>query len=350
MYFRMVLGLGDLQISTDDQSPVVFEYGGTPQVTVCIGPSQLLLGISADENDPLCVASTNVDVDPRIEEICQHLGDGRLPPGFVLEREKYEANGITRDRRIDPERGVPIQYFPDHFQQFEKDLWHRLYGLAARTVKALRWRLGMHGPRSPFRNSVLQFSVDGQAWRRLPVVEQQAPTARPGLRVPPHIEAEITRLVEQGDSEPIGFELFHEAWTHGTANPRSAVVLAFAAAEVGCKDLIRFLAPDAAWLINNLQSPPLHRLLGQYLPGLPMRTASIGKVYIPSALCNAMDTAADLRNKAVHTGEDVSKEALRKTLAHVRDLLWLFEFYKGHDWAVEHLTAETKGSIEAARR
>lgn len=54
-----------------------------------------------------------------------------------------------------------------------------------------------------------------------------------------------------------------------------------AAAEVGFKQCVGRLVPDAEWLANNVPSPPLHMMLSQYLPLLPSKLKVQGKVLRP---------------------------------------------------------------------
>jgi hypothetical protein len=40
------------------------------------------------------------------------------------------------------------------------------------------------------------------------------------------------------------------------ANPRSALIIGMSAAEVGFKQCVGYLVPDAAWLANHVPRPP----------------------------------------------------------------------------------------------
>jgi hypothetical protein len=74
-----------------------------------------------------------------------------------------------------------------------------------------------------------------------------------------------------GAEEPVAHELLREAEDNTGSNPRSALVLATAALEVGVKAYVAALIPDTRWLAFNAPSPPVALLLNRYLPTLKSR-------------------------------------------------------------------------------
>ena len=79
----------------------------------------------------------------------------------------------------------------------------------------------------------------------------------------------IEQMVFSNQTEPIAHELFHEAEELARANPRSAIIVAVAAAEVGFKRFVAQLVPECNWLLLNVASPPLIDMLtGSFLPSL----------------------------------------------------------------------------------
>jgi hypothetical protein len=122
----------------------------------------------------------------------------------------------------------------------------------------------------------MEWSLDGQEWRQSPV-DFVAWMGRPpfvsGLAGP-----DINEILLSEDAPPFARELLQEAWSEENKNPRSALVIGIAALETGIKDLIIGLIPETEWLIRNLQSPPVHRMLGEYLP-LLQRTLATVHVY-----------------------------------------------------------------------
>ncbi len=109
-------------------------------------------------------------------------------------------------------------------------------------------------------------------------------------------------------------------------NPRSAVVIGIAAAEVGLKQCIADLVPDAGWLIEKVQSPPLVDMLRKYLPQLPARL-KIGDQVLPppKAVLKGLERGVMLRNRIVHSSvaDMPTTDEIDDLLYSVLDLLWM---------------------------
>jgi hypothetical protein len=133
--------------------------------------------------------------------------------------------------------------------------------------------------------------------------------------------------------------MFREAWEASRDNPRTSVILAIAAAEVGTKQCIGRLAPQAKWLIDNLPSPPLGTLLRKYIPLMPAKLKIDGKfVRLPLKTIRTLERGVELRNKIVHGGtKPVADNELDELLLAVRDLLYLLDCFSGFAWAVERV-------------
>jgi hypothetical protein len=161
---------------------------------------------------------------------------------------------------------------------------------------------------------------------------------------------EIVRKVEAGAEEPLGRQLFHEAWSQIGINPRSALVIGVAAAEVGLKRLIGTLVPSAEWLVQEIQTPPVRKILRDFLPTLPVRAKwpDGRQIALPSKLINEVVNAFELRNKIVHVGAPPpSREELAKTLRAINDLLWICDVYLGELWAMKHVSGVTMKNWQA---
>lgn len=154
-------------------------------------------------------------------------------------------------------------------------------------------------------------------------------------------------MMNAGDSEPLGHELFLEAWGLRWGNPRSSLIIGMCAAEIGFKQCIGKLVPDAEWLANNVPTPPLDRMLSTYLPLLPAKLKIEGRVLKPSArIRNAIKKGIEVRNRTVHVGSEPPKgEFLEELLLSIRDLLYLLDFYCGFQWALEYIRDEVRAEM-----
>lgn len=149
--------------------------------------------------------------------------------------------------------------------------------------------------------------------------------------------------------EPLGREIWHVA---ANTDPRSAVILAVTAVEVEVKRLISEFAPKTAWLVANLPTPPIVKLVKAYLPiiiAIPPHQLP------PPRLMSTLEKAVELRNSFVHGGfqasgrwaaaSDLSPQDVEKILEASSDLLWLFDLYRGHTWAISYLSESTRLSV-----
>ena len=156
-------------------------------------------------------------------------------------------------------------------------------------------------------------------------------------------------MMQQKAEEPLGHELFREAWELRTENPRSALVLGIAAAEVGFKQCVGTLVPDAKWLVDNVPSPLLERMLREYLPQLPARKTIKGRVLpLPEGWLKILKKGVTIRNDIVHGNTaTLTRDNLRDILETIRELLYLLDIYCGHVWAWDRLGGELQRELLA---
>jgi hypothetical protein len=178
----------------------------------------------------------------------------------------------------------------------------------------------------------------------------------PGDRVPARFSDEADNdfryLLQHEHEEPLGHSLLREAWEQREENPRSALVVGVAAAEVGFKHSVAELAPHAAWLMEEIPSPPLQKMMSTYLPLLLEGRDEILVKRLPKSIIKLVDEANQKRNIVVHkspTGQRRYRElhawfdqsSLDSVLLAVCDLLWLLDYYRGYPWALDYVRGET---------
>jgi hypothetical protein len=158
----------------------------------------------------------------------------------------------------------------------------------------------------------------------------------------------VCHLLQSDSDEPLAHQLFREAWQQRRENPRSALVIGIVAAEAGVKRFIATAVPQSAWLIEETQSPPLIKIITNYLPML-FSPSEDGYIWLMTkSAYRAIQRGVEARNKIVHTGsvptdlEDVlTRSVLEDLLNCVRDLLWLLDYYAGAVWAFERIHPES---------
>lgn len=251
---------------------------------------------------------------------------GEWPEGSVREQ-RLHLNAEASDR-------PQFVELPEGLQTFCTQV-HVAMGETARQVVAmLRWRNGTYGGTTAMSIMSCEWSDDGVTWHVLPARITGRTWASPGIYLTPEAQADLIELANTMAIEPVSRELLREAedlLKHG--NPRAALMIAVAALENAVKETISCLAPDATWLVRNLPSPPIERLLIDYLPKLPIKREHIA---LGETMVGLVKDAVSARNRLVHVGSTVEYDFVRRVVDGFGHILYLLDAYCGHSWAVEY--------------
>jgi hypothetical protein len=211
-------------------------------------PRPVVVHFTRDEHDPdaaVCAATCVAEIDTTIAtKLASPFKDEIAALGSLSSPELSTLDDILMDLRT----------------------------LLRSTIDLFRWRHGLaDGPINVAQNAF--YSGDGSGWLKVSLARSihlgVGMAFKKSLKdVPPE---EIVRMVESGDQEPVAHQLFREAWELRSSNPRSAIAIGIAAAEIGVKDLIASVVPNAHWLVKETPSPPVVKILREYLPMLPVR-------------------------------------------------------------------------------
>lgn len=295
---------------------------------------------------------------PRVVYLGKTYRDGRKPADWasaVCEGEADEemidetmasefnqiSSASTEDKFVTPNQLSP------HALAFFDGILGKLSKQMNSTVSIFRWRYGLpEGPLNPGRNRHEYFSTDGESWREIPLARSLSMSfgiSTEPLPSPDVIRKEVAELAASGTEEPLGRQLFREAWNQKQERPRSALVIGVAAAEVGFKKLVGGLVPEAQWLMDEVQTPSLGKMLNNFLPTLPVKRRFKGKsIRPPKELLKQLDKAVNFRNKLVHAGQPPpDNDELEAMLRAVSDFLWICDVYAGHGWAHRYISVET---------
>lgn len=243
--------------------------------------------------------------------------------------------------------------FPDDYQRFVRDLTTDFRDFAKRGVSALMWRAGAFGGPVELRRSCfdvrwqpagdeIDFVDSPYLANHLPhgVFEVGFPFLTTELaEINEQVRDDAEAIVCAGGDQPLYHDLLREATADRYERRRASLVLCVAAIETGLKTLIADLQPDTAWLLENLPSPPVVKLLRELLPTLPTRNNFGGEVLRPTKkVITVVRDAVELRNLLVHgRAREVPKETLDQILATAQGLLYLFDFYRGEKWASQFI-------------
>lgn len=224
-----------------------------------------------------------------------------------------------------------------------------MYRFICRVLRIVRWRQGVPGDREPIRLfQSFEWSIDNVEWKSITdTLHLKILFGLPYKSWTNELEQSVEQVLLGGGEEPLGHELLREATSHATANPRSSVILAVAAAEVGFKRFVSDLLPETRWLVENLQLPPLEKLLTEFLPKLSVRNRiRDNPPFVPRTVIEEIKKAVLLRNDIIHGRKDsVKTSSVGPVLLAVHDLLYLLDFYAGVTWAENNISVKTRREL-----
>jgi hypothetical protein len=270
------------------------------------------------EKDALCIVTVSLDPDSGV-------------------RRAFEASTTPTEGAM----AASLNYseLPQHLQSFLESAQANCKAIAKKTLGAIRW----------YRNAIGQDLIrQVRAWEcaiGTQVLKYFLVNVVTGIRVTLSESTDTTSieaaaaLVDANFTEPLAYDLLQEAEILSTKSPRSSLVIAIAAAEIGFKETVADLVPEASWLVENAPAPPLYRMLKEYLPCLPLRGYLKGhSIKIPDSILSVLRKGITLRNELVHTNpKEVPPQTLSEVLENVRWLLRILDACRGQDWALRYI-------------
>lgn len=236
--------------------------------------------------------------------------------------------------------------FPVGYEQFVLNTHRKLERYASGIFNDIRWRVGIMGGPVTLRSEWKSMRWENPEWdsphlKSLGFLNSQIPAGGTVLHLNLNelsIPGEC--LLDLREHQPLSHSLLREAWNNRNDAPRSALVIGISAAEIGFKETASDLMPDTKWLLSNIQSPPLDKMIREFMEKLPARQKFEGVVCRPpKPLIRTLKRGIELRNGAVHSAsEEISSETIQEILEAVRDLLYLLDYYRGESWALERIS------------
>ncbi|MES2791574.1 MAG: hypothetical protein V4719_18290 [Planctomycetota bacterium] len=240
---------------------------------------------------------------------------------------------------------------PQSVSEIADKVYDRMYAFVLRTANLITWRVGVHrSGKTIHKVASLSWSDDGAIWEPVPGTRDFSLLAS-AMFWPPDFGGfnQISPLLESGLYEPLGHQLLREANLIRHSSPRSALLIAITAAEVGFKELVSRLVPDAEWLAMHAPSPPLIQMLKEYLPKLPVKARIGGPDFVPFIPDNVLDIlqkGIKKRNEATHQGKEISSDTLEEVIGAVEDLLWILDCYAAFPWVANRISGPTVEAMD----
>lgn len=341
MYFKIENIIVEDLFLTPETKDTQFNCGEKNQLVVILRPpTKDDLNNGYKEQNAFCSVIRQQEPNTKVKGMFQCLSNNQMPEGSNYPE---SAGYIASDGKIKTNYNVHLRYMPEPFQSFYKQIYFDMYKCLTDTIKLIRWRSNIRGSHNPFSSGIFYWSFDGQQWYQSISSIKVSIDAVSGFTPSESYVEEIVGLKRDNIAEPLSHEIYREAWGQRHGNPRSALVIGLSALEIGFKHCSIALLPYTQWIIENAQSPPIVKMLEEYLPQLPAIYKFDGKVLSPpDEAISCFKKAIQIRNLLVHTGNTTLEyEFLEKLLPYIKDTLWMFDYYCGFEWALGHIRPET---------
>ncbi|HSU16090.1 MAG TPA: hypothetical protein VLK66_18420, partial [Longimicrobium sp.] len=291
------------------------------------------------QDDVSLVLSGNAQVISRYG-ITSLIGN-RLPEGI----DPGTLHGELREKAPGDDLGnnlLSLDVLPASAREFFNQSYELLSNAVQHVLGVIAWRENLAIPPFYARAAWPEWSENEVAWKRVPANFRMAMGVINFLGNAAPAEVGLL-LGDPASGEPLSSELWREAWNLRGQNSRSSLMMGVAALETGIKELIGSVVPDAAWLVENLPSPPVHSLMADYLPQLELlQSWDGGRLRIPAEIIQICRKRIGQRNEIVHGRRSgVRSEDLEEFLLLVRDLLRIFDVSLGREWARRFVRTET---------
>lgn len=323
-----------LQLSEDIPLEISLDLPGNPKIILRAANEEEKGDAKAEK--AICISEITKNPSNKNMEIFQLLSEGKLPKDMVdskgIDPEIADDQGNLKGGRY-----PNLDLFPDHFKQFVLATDKLLGDIADKTVHVVRWRMGSRGEHGMLRGLQSEYSLNGNSWFPVPRNLVATVEGHSVLEASAVAVNEIGKLVSSGKTEPVAHNLWNEAWTQRSMNPRSAIVLGVSAAETAIKSYIAEVAPETEWLIRNLQSPPILRLYADYLRELVHEDSHFPYLeLIDEERLALLKKGIQARNTVVHAGDySLRARGLEDILVVIKDFLWIIDMLSGYSWAEE---------------
>ncbi len=265
----------------------------------------------------------------------------RIADGIELPYCLNEEELITKDGAF-KKTFHPRRYLcPADIVELIETAESRLSQHVGRFLKLIRWRQGVDAPGEIVNSCTLYWRVGGSVYPIAPLPGGGPSNAIEistllGVHWDDEDIANIRDLwLDQCKVEPLGHELIREAGQLMAKSPRSAILIMVAALETAVKTHVSRVAPDTAWLMQELPSPPIFKILKDYVPAMHMdrgKDLDFWEILKPSI--KRVQQLIEVRNKVAHTGNiPENAGSLRDALLLISDLLYVLDVLEGNEWA-----------------
>ncbi len=233
------------------------------------------------------------------------------------------------------------------------------------TASLLWWRCAADERHDIVVNSVQWTMNDAQGWWLFEPAsifgvgfDEADIESSAAVRLSTEVRRDVVDLFRAHEQEPLAHELLREGRSLRQVSPRSALMLAFSALEVAVRELVTRLEPGTLKYMDD-SDINLHTWLHYDLPDLLEKNHLLGEqqlavrdIALPRIERDIVLKWRKVRNDIAHSPVSRGKvgtiehrladhDAFVDFFRASNDLLWIFDYYCGHKWAINHVSAST---------
>jgi hypothetical protein len=339
MYLKAQVEVKDIKLSNSseqimDKLSVIFPFG---EVFL------ELFDLESNYNDGsrgsfrlTCI--TELGVPDKVLPLMEAYCDGKkLKPNC-----KARAISVA-DLSINDEPDYPLSMYPKKLENYLSNEAEKATSRLQSFVSTLRWRFNVDTSIHPCSliNSYCSKNKTSD-WRIINNLDVRVKYCKDNAIPINHAFSEDTlELSLAEDGEPTGHELLREAKAISKVSARASLIMGIASVEVRLKDLISARSPSSEWLIKSIPSPPITKIISNYLPELFDEYKNEILAFKKTKHFNLIDKQIGNRNIASHTGAKCPQSIIiYDLLDSVEQFLWFCDFLSGFEWAKEYFDEE----------
>ncbi|WP_461325214.1 hypothetical protein [Bradyrhizobium diazoefficiens] len=314
----------------------------------------ITLAPQAPEDDPFghrrgleCKVRRSYEVTSNLHHFVDKLNARVLVPypGVNLKLPHVGRRGelIAADGTLTDGYRFPWQHYPEDLQAICQRALKELQQDTTRLIKLLMWFFNTSHAHEPVQHASLYCNTRGKTYYAIGQNHSSGGDWRNDLVWNATNSEGFSSVWKSRSDESLAHELFREAGSLIHSAPRSALLMLATALEAGVKTYISEREPITQWLLTETQSPPILKVLRDFIPTLtPAISASLDSWSALRSLFGRLTKLIEARNRLTHRGTwDLELESLIEFREDVSDILYILDYLRGAEWARNNIRAAT---------
>lgn len=272
-------------------------------------------------------------------------------PVRVRGEERIDATGRILERMK-----IPFELYPPGVQSLWREAYATLRGTQERFLRLLRWLQDVDSPHGLYTSPPGLFWRSGKAEGEDHLITAAPEPERglPGVDVrgirgivwDDALGSSLRGLWDEGAVEPLAHELLREArLLADTGSTRSALLMAATAVETGVKDHVGRLRPETRWILQNVPSPPIHKILRSYVHDMHAASPLVADWKVLDGLWSACGKLAEARNATTHSGAAADADVVERHIEVAADVLYVLDALAGQEWARRRVSTKLRKAL-----